>query len=41
MDVMVSESREDNNIHDWNQDNEGQWIQVVDYIVWDAIEGHG
>ncbi|KAH3682449.1 hypothetical protein WICPIJ_006591 [Wickerhamomyces pijperi] len=30
----------DDVIQDWNEDNDDQWVDVVDQIVWNTVGGH-
>jgi hypothetical protein len=41
VDSRLAESGIDEEVHDWNEDDQCQGIQVVDQVVWHAVQLHG
>jgi hypothetical protein len=39
--LRLAESGIDEEVHDWDEDDQRQGIQIVDQVVWHAVQLHG
>jgi hypothetical protein len=41
VDFRLAERRIDEEVHDWDEDDQGEGVQIVDQVVWHAVQLHG